>query len=136
MNEIRLIIADDSEPTRYILRELLELDYAIVASVGDGRAAVEATKRLKPELALLDISMPLVDGFEAARQIKELHPSILLIFISEHREKVYVEAAFGLGASGYVVKSKMITELLPAIREVLAGHEYGRPTLTATHVHN
>lgn len=128
MNEPRLIIADDSEPTRYVLQEVLQGDYAIVASVGDGKAAVEATQRLKPELVLLDVSMPLVDGFEAARQIKELCPGTLLIFISEHRERVYAEAAFSLGGSGYVVKSKMIAELAPAIREVLAGGEYGRPT--------
>lgn len=135
MNEIRIVIADDSEPMLYMLRELLKADYDVVASVGDGRAAVEATQRLNPELVLLDISMPIVDGFEAARQIKELRPSALVIFASEHREKVYTELAFSVGASGYVIKSNMITELLPAIGEALAGREYGRPAPTATHLH-
>jgi DNA-binding NarL/FixJ family response regulator len=134
VNEIRIVIADDSEPVLYMLGELLKADYDVVASVGDGRAAVEATQRLKPELVLLDISMPIVDGFEAAREIKEIRPSALVIFVSEHREKVYAEVAFSVGASGYVIKSKMITELLPAIREELAGREYGRPAPTGAHL--
>src|SRR5689334_5543489 len=117
-----------------MLGELLKADYDVVASAGDGRAAVEATQRLKPELVLLDISMPIVDGFEAAREIKEIRPSPLVIFVSEHREKVYAEVAFSVGASGYVIKSKMITELLPAIREALAGREYGRPAPTGAHL--
>ena len=127
MNRIRLVIADDSEPTRYLLQDLLKLDYLIVASVGDGQAAVEAARQFKPELVLLDISMPILDGFEAAKQIKELCPSTPLIFISDHSETVYIEAAFSFGGSGYVVKSKMIAELVPAIGRVLAGEEYGRP---------
>lgn len=131
---IRIIIADDSEPMLYMLQELLKADYDIVASVGNGRGAVEATERLKPDVVLLDVSMPIVDGFEAARLIKELRLSALIIFVSEHREKVYAEVAFSVGASGYVIKSKMITDLLPAISEALAGREYGRPAQTATHV--
>jgi DNA-binding NarL/FixJ family response regulator len=134
VNETRIVVADDSEPMLYMLRELLKADYDVVASVGDGRAAVEATERLKPELVLLDISMPIVDGFEAARQIKELRLSALIIFVSDHREKVYIEVAFSIGGSGYVIKSKMITELVPAIREVLAGREYGRPAAAAAHL--
>ncbi len=131
MNQPRLLVADDSAIMREMVEELVKPDFIVVASVEDGKAAVEAAQELHPELALLDVSMPILNGFEAGRQIKQLCPFVLLMFISEHREQAYVEAAFGAGATGYVVKSKMISELIPAIREVLAGNEYGRPKSAA-----
>lgn len=72
--------------------------------------------------------MPGLNGLEAARQIKRIRPIILLVFVSEHDEKTYREAAFDAGGSGYVTKGKMLSELLPAIRDVLPGKEYGRLT--------
>lgn len=127
MNQPRIIIADDSPLVRTMLQELLGRDYAIVASVADGQAAVEAARQLSPELVLLDISMPILNGFEAARQIKRLRPSMLLLFVSEHRERAYADGAFEAGGAGFVAKSKIVSELVPAIREVLAGRDYGRP---------
>jgi DNA-binding NarL/FixJ family response regulator len=132
MNLPRIIVVDDSPLVRTMLQELLNRDYAIVASVGDGQAAVEAVQQLSPELVLLDISMPILNGFEAARQIKRLCPSTLLLFISEHRERVYADGAFEAGGAGFVVKSKIVSELRPAIREVLAGGQYGRPPAPGT----
>lgn len=123
----RLIVADDSSIMRMMVEELVKPDYTVVASVEDGRAAVNGAQQLRPDLVLLDVSMPILDGFEAARQIKQLCPLTLLIFVSEHREQVYAAAAFDAGGSGYVLKSKMISDLLPAIRAVLAGGEHGRP---------
>lgn len=127
MNQPRIVIADDSPLVRTMLQELLKSDYAIVASVADGQAAIEAARQLNPELVLLDISMPILSGFEAARQIKRLCPSMLLLFVSEHRERAYTASAFEAGGAGFVMKSKIVSELLPAIRELLAGREYGRP---------
>ena len=127
MTEPRLIIADDSALMREMLQELVQPDYQIVASVFDGQAAVEAVQQLRPGLVLLDISMPGLNGFEAARQIKQLCPQVLLLFVSEHRGLEYIQAAFQAGGSGYVLKSKMTSELLPAIRDVLAGRKYGQP---------
>lgn len=126
MNGPRLIIADDSALMRKAIEIALSAQYEIVARVEDGEAAVAAAATLSPQLILLDISMPGLNGLEAARQIKGTYPLILLIFVSEHDEKSYREAAFDAGGSGYVMKGKMLSELLPAIQDVLTGKEYGR----------
>lgn len=120
------MIADDSALMRQAIEIALNGQYEIVASVDDGKAAIAAAATLSPQLILLDISMPGLNGFEAARQIKLTLPSILLIFVSEHDEKSYREAAFDVGGSGFVRKGKILAELLPAIRDVLSGKEYGR----------
>lgn len=111
---------------REIIKGLVEQDYDVVASVDDGQAAVEAAERYGPELVLLDISMPVLNGLQAAQQIKERCPSVVFVVVSEHSDTDYVDAAFRVGARGFVVKRKMASELLPAIQDVLAGKEYGR----------
>ena len=126
MNAPRLIVVDDSALVREMIETVLDSHYDIVASVGDGESAISAAAGLTPALVLLDITMPGINGFEAARQIKRASPVTQIIFVSEHREKSYIEAGFSAGGSGYVVKSKLMTELLPAIDSVLAGNEYGR----------
>jgi DNA-binding NarL/FixJ family response regulator len=128
MNARRLIIVDDSALMRQAIESVLNSQYEVVASVADGEKAITAAAGFAPELVLLDISMPGVNGFEAAREIKRTSPITLIIFVSEHEEKSYREAGFSAGASGYVVKSKMMSELLPAIQSVLAGEEYGQLT--------
>lgn len=126
MNPPRLIIVDDSALIRQAIEMVLDLRYDVVASVSNGEAAVTAAARLTPELILLDISMPGVNGFEAARQIKRASSVTSIIFVSEHEQKSYVEAGFGAGASGYVFKDQIASDLVPAIRTVLAGSEFGR----------
>lgn len=126
MNRPRLIIVDDSALIRQAIETALNLQYEVVASLPDGEAAVAAVARLTPELVLLDISMPGINGLEAARQIKRASPITSIIFVSVHKEKSYVEAGFSAGGSGYVLKSKIVSQLLPAIQSVLAGEEYGR----------
>lgn len=128
MNMHQLIIVDDSAAMRQMIEGFLNSQYEVLASVSDGEAATTAAAGLAPELVLLDITMPGVNGFEAARRIKQASPVTLIIFVSEHSERSYIEAGFSAGASGYVVKSKMVSELLPAIQTVLAGKEYGRLT--------
>ena len=128
MNGPRLVIADDSALMRQAIEMTLNAQYEIVACVEDGEQAVAAAATFSPQLILLDISMPGLNGLEAARQIKLAFPVILLIFVSEHGEKSYTEAAFDAGGSGYVTKNRMVLELLPAIRDVLIGKEYGRLT--------
>lgn len=126
MNSPRLIIVDDSDPMRQMIESILNSQYEVVASVPDGETAITAAAELAPEMILLDISMPGINGFEAARRIKQASPVTLIIFVSEYREKSYIENGFSAGGSGYVVKSKMTSDLLPAIQSVLAGSEYGR----------
>lgn len=128
MNAPRVIIVDDSALVREAMEYFLDSKCEIVGSVADGETAVTAVARLTPELVLLDISMPGINGFEAARRIKRSCPNTSIIFVSENKENSYIEAGFSAGASAYVVKSKLISELLPAIRSVLAGKEYGRVT--------
>ncbi len=126
MSAPRLIVADDSALMRQAVELTVDGECDIVASVPDGEAAVTAAARLQPEVILLDISMPGMNGFEAGRQIKRASPGTLIIYVSEHEQNSYVEAGFRAGASGYVFKNKMVSELLPAIRSVLGGGEYGR----------
>ena len=128
MNMHEVIIVDDSAAMRQIIEGVLNSHYEVLASVPDGQAAITAAAGLAPELVLLDITMPGVNGFEAARKIKQASPVTLIIFVSEHSERTYIEAGFSAGGSGYVIKSKIISELLPAIQSVLAGKEYGRLT--------
>jgi two-component system, NarL family, response regulator NreC len=128
MNAPRLIIVDDSDLMRQVIERVLNSEYEVVASVADGETAITAAARHAPELVLLDISMPGINGIEAAPLIKRASPVTLIIFVSEHKEESYIDAAFSAGGSGYVVKSKMMSELLPAIDSVLAGGEYSRLT--------
>ena len=131
MNAPRLIVVDDSALARQVIESVLNSHYEVVASVADGETAVTAAAGLAPTLVLMDITMPGVNGFEAARQIKQACPFTSIIFLSDHREKCYIEAGFSAGGSGYVVKSKMMSELLPAIQSVLDGKEYGRLTVAS-----
>lgn len=126
MSRSRIVIADDSRAMREIIEGLVDPDYEVVASVEDGRAAVEAAERHGPELVLLDISMPILNGIQAGQQIKECCPSVVFLVVSEHSDRSYVEAAFNAGARGFVPKRKIASELLPAMHDVLAGKEYGR----------
>jgi PAS domain S-box-containing protein len=117
----RFLVADDHETMRYMLRRFLEPDYPVVAEAANGREAIEAAEHLRPDIAVLDISMPVMSGFEAARVLRERMPEIRIIFASQHTEAHYVEEAFRLGAHGYVSKKAASTELPEAVRVVLAG---------------
>ena len=131
MSRPRLLIAEDHDDIRELLAEMLRPDYEIVALVSDGRAAVDAAIELEPDLALLDISMPRMNGITAARHMKQQPRAAKIVFISNHTDVAYVEAAFGLGAHGYVFKSFMGSELHVALREVLAGGIFRSPKLAA-----
>lgn len=95
----------------------------------DGRKLVSETVRLKPDAVVLDISMPLMNGFEAARQIRELDPAAKLLFLTQTSDRAYAEAAFALGASAYILKQAAASELVNALHQVLAGKTYLSPQL-------
>ena len=124
MTRPRLLIAEDHAATQEALCELLAADHEIVALVGDGQAAIEAFDRLHPDLVLLDISMPRLGGIAAARQLRRSMPALKFIFVTAHADPLYVDEAFRIGARGYVLKQAMISELLDAVRAVLAGGTY------------
>jgi two-component system, NarL family, response regulator LiaR len=121
-NAQRLLIVDDDAPLRLTLRSLLESDRAdVVGEADNGCAAIEATERLRPDVVLLDISMPIMDGFTAARELHRRFPEVHIIFVSQNADRAYVQEAFRCGAAGYVLKQAAATELKEAIAAVSAG---------------
>ena len=129
MKPTRILLADDHALLLAGLVKLLAPDFEIVGSVTDGRALVEATERLKPDIVLLDIGMPLLNGLEAARQIHKSFPEAKLIFLTMHADAAYVTAGFAAGAKGYVLKTSAESELRQAILSVAKGQLYVSPLI-------
>jgi DNA-binding NarL/FixJ family response regulator len=128
MISARLIIVDDDETIREILRSLVEeLGAEVVAEADSGRAAIEQAERHRAELMLLDVSMPTMGGFPAARYLREHIPEMRIIFVSHFNQKGYAEEALQLGARGYLVKAFLMTDLAPAIQAVLDGGTFVSP---------
>lgn len=123
----RVLLGDDHAFILGGVRSALTPNHEIVGEANDGRALVEAAERLKPDVVILDISMPLLNGFESAKQIRKGRPSTKLIFLSQHLNPAYLRHALKLGASGYVLKSDSIEELPRAIETVLNGGTYITP---------
>ena len=122
--KIRVLLGDDHGFILDGVRAALRAEYEVVGQANDGRALVEAAQRLKPDLVILDISMPLLNGFESAKQIHKIRPSAKLIFLSQHLNPAYLRHALKLGASGYVLKSDSSEELPRAIQSVMRGETY------------
>jgi DNA-binding NarL/FixJ family response regulator len=130
MRKPRILLADDHRMVAEGLRGLLEPDYHLIEIVEDGRALLEAANRLMPDAVVADISMPLLNGIEAVRQIKKHHPSIVVVFLTMHLDVAYAASAVEAGASGYVLKHSAPSELLTAIACALKGQTYITPMLT------
>ncbi|MDP3089619.1 MAG: response regulator transcription factor [Nitrospira sp.] len=130
MKKPRVLMADDHSLILAGLRKLVEAECDVVGAVEDGRALVEAAQRLRPDLILLDISMPLLNGFDAARQLRKLVPESKVIFLTMHASPTYATEAFQAGASGYLLKRSAASELGLAIKAVLQGQHYLTPSLT------
>jgi DNA-binding NarL/FixJ family response regulator len=130
MRRPRLLLADDHTLVLEGFRKLLESEFDLVGAVEDGRALVAAAQKLRPDVILLDISMPLLNGIEAARQLKKLVPDTKLVFLTMHADPAYVTEAFRVGASGYLLKRSASSELVNAVHEVLKGRCYVTPLAT------
>jgi len=119
-------VVDDYEPWRRFLPSTLqkELDVQVIAEAPDGLEAAQKALMLRPDLILLDIGLPILNGIEAARQIRKLSPASKILFVSENRSIEIVKAAFSTGAGGFVVKSDAGRELLPAVKAVLEGKRF------------
>jgi DNA-binding NarL/FixJ family response regulator len=126
----RLLLADDHTLLLEGIRLMLEPEFELVGSVEDGQALLAAAKALKPDVILLDISMPVLNGIDAARRLRKILPSAKLIFLTMHADPDYVTEAFRAGAMGYLLKRAAASELLAAIRAVLKGHHYMSPLVT------
>ena len=123
---IRVVIADDNKEMREAVIALLEgtPGFEVVGAVGDGRALVTAVTELAPDIGIVDISMPIMNGILAATEIKRLGSGIKMIFLTVNEDCDFVRAAFETGASGYVIKRQMATDLSIAIDETLAGRTF------------
>ena len=123
----RILIADDHEMMRRGVRSVLESRPDVdVCEAQNGVEAVEKTKEVKPDLVILDVSMPVLDGFSAARQIKEVSPLRPILIFSLHRTDAFVEVAQKIGASGYITKSEDAQSLLKAVEAALHNQTYFR----------
>jgi DNA-binding NarL/FixJ family response regulator len=126
MSFVRVLVVDDYEPMRqFVCAELRKRpDLQVVGEASDGLEAVQKAVELKPDLILLDIGLPKLNGIEAARQIRELIPESEIIFLSQESSADVVQVALSLGASGYVVKAKARSELLAAVNAVISGKTF------------
>jgi DNA-binding NarL/FixJ family response regulator len=125
----KFLLADAHALVAEGLTKLLEGDFEIVGMVHDGRAAVSAVRDLKPDVVLLDISMPLLNGIDAAREIRKLDDRVKIVILSMYREVSYVEQAFAAGASAYVIRDCAGKDLRQAIWKALMGQRYVTPAL-------
>jgi DNA-binding NarL/FixJ family response regulator len=126
----RVLLADDHTLLLEAFEKLLEPDYTVVGAVSDGRALLTAAAELKPDVIVLDIAMPLLNGLDAARQIKKTMPAIKLIFLTMNEDPNLASEAFRIGASGYLLKTSAASELSKAINEALCGRSYVTPVIT------
>jgi DNA-binding NarL/FixJ family response regulator len=130
MSKTRVLLADDHTIVAEGLRSLLESEFEFVGTVGDGRALLDAAQKLKPDVIVADISMPLLNGLDAARQLKREGATAKIIFLTMHTEAQLAAEAFRAGASGYLLKSSAGEELIAAIHEVIKGRSYVTPLIT------
>jgi len=125
---IRILLADDHMMVRQGIRALLEKEgFEVVAEAMDGRDAVRLAEKVKPDVAVLDIAMPLLNGIDAAREIRRVSPRTKTTLLTVHEENQYVVEALRAGVTGYVVKTKAAEDLVKAIREVSQGAVYMSP---------
>ncbi|HMC82520.1 MAG TPA: response regulator transcription factor [Candidatus Polarisedimenticolia bacterium] len=128
---LRILLADDHVIVRQGLRALLDRErLEVVGEASDGREAVRLAMTLRPEVAVLDLAMPLLNGMDAAREILKTDPRTKVILLTMHTEDRYVLEALRAGVSGYVVKTRAAGDLLEAIREVQRGHFYLSPGIS------
>ena len=123
---VRIILVDDFKPWRRFVAALLEEnpDWQIVSEASDGLEAVQKAEELQPDLILLDISLPKLNGIEAAESIRKIAPDSKILFVSENRDSDIATAALSAGGQGYLVKSDGATELLVAVETVLDGKRF------------
>ena len=129
MKKPTVILADDHTLVLEGFRRLLETHCELLATVGDGHALLQAVVQHRPDIVILDISMPVMNGIEAARALKAKFPSIKLVFVTMHADPAYLRAAFQVGASGYILKQSLSDELTQALHTVLRGQTYVTPLI-------
>ena len=130
MKRTRIIVADDHTLVADAIKRLLEPEFEVVGVFSDGKELVEAAPELSPEVVILDINMPTMNGLTAGPRLKEILPKVKLIYLTMHQEPETAGEAFRNGASGYVLKTSAASELLKAIHLVLRGGNFVTPSLS------
>ena len=128
MARARILLADDHKEIRDRAVRLLEPEFEVVGTVADGDALVKASKQLKPDVCVIDISMPQLNGIEAAIRMRENGSEAKIVFLTVHEDSDFVRAALRTGALGYVVKSRMATDLCGAINGAISGRLFVSPS--------
>ena len=130
MAKPRIVIADDHTLLVEAFEKLLSPECDVVAKVADGRALLAAVQEFRPDVAVLDLAMPLLNGLDAARLIKQKHPAVKLVFVTMNEDPDLAAEAFRVGGSAYLLKRSAGAELLSAIREAMKGRSYVTPLVT------
>ena len=130
MKRPRIIIADDHNLLSDMIKSLLEPEFEVVGTFTDGQTLVEAGPALVPDVVVLDIGMPVMNGLSAGERLKQVLPKVKLIYLTMNQDPDLAAEAFRLGASGYLLKTSAASELVRAIREVLSGMSYVTPSMT------
>jgi len=120
----RVLLADDAPEILEKVMELLQHEFEIVARAQNGEAALDAAASTDPDVVILDISMPLLNGIQVATRLRDRGSRAKVIFVTVHEDSDYVEGAFSAGALGYVLKSRIATDLIIAVQAVLQGHRF------------
>jgi DNA-binding NarL/FixJ family response regulator len=123
-NRSRVLIADDHNLVAELCKRLLETEFDVVGIVSNGRALVRAAGELRPDAIVIDIAMPILNGLDAGRQIKEMLPAVKLVYLTMNPDADVAAEAFRCGASGYLLKTCAASEMVTAMREVLRGKSY------------
>ncbi len=131
MASYNIILAEDHAGFRHMVRRELEndVDLKVVGEVNNGQELLNLLEQICPDLIILDISMPILGGIEAAKRIMDSYPGVKILFLSMHKNPVYVQQALSLGVAGYLLKEDMIQALLPAVCQIRAGSTYISPIL-------
>lgn len=127
LNRITVLLADDHPGFPHLVEGMLEPAFEIIGSVINGRSLIDTAMKLHPDVIVTDISMPILNGIEAAVQLKKSGCASKIVFLSAHSDPDFVRACLSTGALGYVIKPRMATELVHAIQEALAGRVFVSP---------
>jgi DNA-binding NarL/FixJ family response regulator len=120
----RILIADDHNLVAELCKRLLETEFDVVGVVGDGRALLRAAGELKPDVIVIDVAMPLLNGLDAGRRVKEIFPAVKLVYLTMNSDTEVAAEAFRRGAHGYLLKTCAAAEMVLAVRDVLRGKSY------------
>jgi DNA-binding NarL/FixJ family response regulator len=134
MHRSRILIADDHNLVADLCKNLLQAEFDVIGTVADGRALIREAAELKPDVIIVDIAMPVLNGLEAAFRVKDMMPAVKVIFLTMNPDPELAAEALRRGASGYLLKTSAATEMVTSVREVLRGKTYLSPRISKDEV--